>query len=88
MEPKLVIMLLVGLIIIVLLVGTPLKPVRWVGQGMIKLIFGALFLFTANALGGSFDIHVPINLITSAISGFLGIPGVIALIVIEKYIII
>lgn len=88
MESKLVILLLIGLIITVLLAGTPLKPIRWIGQGTIKIIFGALFLFVANVIGGSFDIHVPINLLTSAISGFLGIPGVAALIVIEKYIII
>jgi inhibitor of the pro-sigma K processing machinery len=88
MEPKLVIMLLLGLIILLLLVGTPLKPVRLIGQGLIKLIIGALFIFVANAVGGSFDIHVPINLLTSAISGFLGIPGLVALVIIEKYIVI
>jgi inhibitor of the pro-sigma K processing machinery len=87
MEPKVVIMILLGLIILLLLIGTPLKPVRLIGQGMIKLVTGALFLFVANAIGSSFDIHVPINLLTSAVSGFLGIPGLVALIVIEKYII-
>ncbi|WP_044893489.1 pro-sigmaK processing inhibitor BofA family protein [Aeribacillus alveayuensis] len=88
MEPKVVIMILLGLIILLLLIGTPLKPIRLIGQGMIKLVIGTLFLFAANAIGGSFDIHIPINLLTSAISGFLGIPGLIALVVIEKYIII
>jgi inhibitor of the pro-sigma K processing machinery len=87
MEPKVVIMILLGLIILLLLIGTPLKPVRLIGQGMIKLVIGSLFIFAANAIGSSFDIHVPLNLLTSAVSGFLGIPGVIALVVIEKYII-
>ncbi|RAK14185.1 inhibitor of the pro-sigma K processing machinery [Anoxybacillus vitaminiphilus] len=87
MEPKVVVMILLGLIILLLLIGTPLKPFRFIGQGMIKLVIGALFLFAVNTIGSSFDIHVPINLLTSAVSGFLGIPGLIALVVIEKYII-
>jgi inhibitor of the pro-sigma K processing machinery len=88
MEPKVVVMILLGLIILLLLIGTPLKPVRLIGQGMIKLIIGALFIFVANAIGSPFDIHVPINLLTSSVSGFLGIPGLLALVVIDKYIII
>lgn len=85
MEPKVVILLFLCAIVILLLVGTPLKPVRFIGYGAVKLIVGALLLFVLNAIGNSF-VHIPINLFTSSVSGFLGIPGVIALVIIQKYV--
>ncbi|ANB57167.1 sigma-K factor-processing regulatory protein BofA [Anoxybacillus sp. B7M1] len=88
MEPKMVITLFFCAIVLLLFVGTPLKPIRFFGYGAIKLMIGALFLFVLNAIGTSFNIHVPINLLTSFISGFLGIPGVAALVIIQKYILL
>lgn len=87
MEPIVVIALLGGLIVVFLLVGAPLKPIRFVGQGVVKLLIGALFLFFLNIIGTQFGIHIPINLATSAVSGFLGIPGLFALIAIDTWII-
>lgn len=87
MEPIIVISILGGLILLLLFVGAPLKPVRYVGQGVVKLLIGALFLFFLNAFGNQFGIHVPINLVTSAVSGFLGIPGMFALVAIEMWVI-
>jgi len=87
LQPLLVIGIIGALILLVLIVGTPLKPLRFVGQTAIKIMIGALFLFFLNAFGNSMGIHVPINLATSAISGVLGIPGVAALVIIQMYII-
>ena len=86
MEPLLVIGLICGLILLVLLVGTPIKPLRFAGQALIKVMIGALFLFFLNAFGNSMGIHVPINPATAAVSGLLGIPGVISLVIIQMYI--
>ncbi|MFZ3591687.1 pro-sigmaK processing inhibitor BofA family protein [Bacillus sp. DJP31] len=86
MEPTIVLSILGGIIILLLLVGAPIRPMRWIGQGLIKIIIGALLLFFLNALGTTFNLHVPINLVTSTVSGFLGIPGLLALVVIQKYI--
>ncbi len=82
-----VIALLGGLIVVFLFVGAPLKPIRLVGQGVVKLLIGALFLFFLNVIGTQFGIHIPINLATSAVSGFLGIPGLFALVAIDTWII-
>ncbi len=87
MEPIIVISVLGGLILILLFSGAPIKPVRFVGQAMVKLLIGALFLFFLNIAGNRFGIHVPINFATSTVSGFLGIPGLIALVAIQKWII-
>lgn len=87
MEPIVIISILGGLILILLFSGAPFKPARFVGQAVVKILIGALLLFFLNTAGNSFGIHVPINFATSAVSGFLGIPGLVALAAIQKFII-
>ncbi|BDG45461.1 MULTISPECIES: pro-sigmaK processing inhibitor BofA family protein [Parageobacillus] len=87
MEPKFVVVLSLFMIIVLLLVGARLKTLKFLGYGVIKLIVGALVLFVINAIGGTFQVHIPINFITALICGFLGIPGAAALVIIEKYIV-
>jgi inhibitor of the pro-sigma K processing machinery len=87
LDPIVVISILGGLILVLLFIGAPVKPVRFIGQGAVKLIIGALLLFFLNAFGNQIGIHVPINFATSAISGFLGIPGLFALVAIQTWII-
>jgi inhibitor of the pro-sigma K processing machinery len=87
LEPIVVISVLGGLILLLLFSGSPIKPVKFVGQAAIKLLIGALFLFFLNVAGNSFGIHVPINFATSAVSGFLGIPGLFALVAIQHWVI-
>jgi len=87
MDPIIIISLFAGLILIMFFIGAPIKPLRFVGQGIIKILIGALFLFFLNEFGTSLGIYVPINLVTASISGILGIPGVLALVAIENWII-
>ncbi len=86
MEPIIVISIVGGLVLLLLLVGAPVKPIRLIGQGLVKIMIGALLLFFLNAFGSTLGLHIPINLATSSVSGFLGLPGVVALIVIERFI--
>ncbi|MDF0729002.1 pro-sigmaK processing inhibitor BofA family protein [Cytobacillus sp. S13-E01] len=86
MEPLVVISILGGMILLLLFIGAPIKPVRFIGQGLVKIMIGALLLFFLNAFGTTMGLNIPINLVTSTISGFLGIPGLAALIVIETFI--
>ncbi|AZV40774.1 pro-sigmaK processing inhibitor BofA family protein [Peribacillus asahii] len=87
MEPVVFVAIIAGLILLLLIVGAPLKPIRYVGQVIIKLVIGAVFLFFLNTLGNQVGIHVPINFVTSAIAGVLGIPGVAALAAIDYWVI-
>ncbi|WP_028401893.1 pro-sigmaK processing inhibitor BofA family protein [Ectobacillus panaciterrae] len=81
-----VILVIAGLIILLLLVGAPLKPLRFLGKTSIKIMVGALLLFGLNIIGTQVDLHIPINLATASITGILGVPGLIALAVIQMYI--
>jgi inhibitor of the pro-sigma K processing machinery len=81
--PIMVIAFITAAIFLLLIFGSPFKPIQFVGQGLVKIVIGALFLFFVNVFGVPFDIHIPINIITAAISGLLGLPGIGALIAIK-----
>ena len=86
MEPLIVVAILGGLILLLLFTGSPVKPIRFVGQAVVKILIGALFLFFLNTAGNRYGIHIPINVATSAVSGFLGIPGLCALTAIQLWV--
>ncbi|MCA1029333.1 MULTISPECIES: pro-sigmaK processing inhibitor BofA family protein [Cytobacillus] len=87
MEPVWIISGLGILILFLLVAGASFRPIKWIGQGLIKIIIGALLLFVLNTVGNQFGIHLPINIATVAISGILGVPGICALVAIEMYVI-
>lgn len=86
LDSVVIISLVACLIVMLLLFGAPMKPLRLIGQGLIKLMIGALLLFFLNVIGGHFSVHIPINLVTVSVSGFLGIPGLAALVAIDQII--
>ncbi len=79
---------MVGMIILLLFIGAPVKPMKWIGQGAVKLAIGVLFLFFLNVLGGAIGLHVPINVFTVLIAGFLGLFGVASLAAIHLFVFI
>ncbi|MGM9928053.1 MAG: pro-sigmaK processing inhibitor BofA family protein [Bacillus sp. (in: firmicutes)] len=86
MEPIVVVSIIVGLILILLFLGTSFKPLRFIGGVMVKFVIGAMFLFFLNAFGSNIDLHVPINVATAGVAGFLGIPGLLSLAAIQYWI--
>ncbi len=83
MEPIVVILTLVALIVFVLVFGPPLKLLRFTSKGVVRLIIGALFIFFANVFGSMFGLHIPINVFTSLLVGFLGLFGLGSLVAIH-----
>lgn len=73
-------------IILLLIVGAPMKPIRFIGNVAVKLIIGALMLFFVNSLGAFINFHIPINGVTAAVSGLLGIPGLLLLVLVKQFI--
>lgn len=87
MNSTIVITVMVALIVLLLVVGAPAKPMRFMTQGVVKLGIGVLFLFFLNVFGGAIGLHIPINLFTVFISGFLGLFGVASLAAIQLFIV-
>ncbi len=60
-----------------------LAPLRLIGRLVLNGIAGGLMLLLVNLLGSVLGIHININPVTALTAGFLGIPGVIMLLLLE-----
>lgn len=70
---------LISLIILIFLIGAPMRLMKFIGNYGVKLLIGILLLFFFNVFGGAIGMHIPINLFTVLVSGLLGFFGVISL---------
>jgi len=86
-DAAVLISIIVASIIILLIVGTSFKPLRWIGRTILRLGIGILILFFFNVIGGAIGLHIPINLFTAVVSGFLGLSGIASLAAIHVFII-
>ncbi|MDS1030492.1 pro-sigmaK processing inhibitor BofA family protein [Bacillota bacterium LX-D] len=59
------------------------KPIKLAFKIGINSLFGILLLWGYNFLGNYIGIVIPINVLTVLVSGFLGIPGLILLIIVN-----
>lgn len=63
------------------------KLFAWPFKILINLIInglmGGILLYLVNLVGSNFGLIIPINAITALIAGFLGIPGVLFLIIVN-----
>lgn len=87
MEPFVVVSIIIGLILLLLLMGTNSKPLKIIGSIFAKVVIGGMLLFFLNAFGSSFGLHVPINVFTAGVAGILGIPGLLSLAAIQYWVI-
>ncbi|RJS62575.1 hypothetical protein CJ483_13685 [Bacillus sp. PK3_68] len=67
--------------------SSPVSPLKVIGILCVKLAVGACFLFLLNSFSGDYGLHVPINFVTSAVAGILGVAGVASLAIIQLWII-
>ncbi|MBM7552269.1 pro-sigmaK processing inhibitor BofA family protein [Thalassobacillus pellis] len=79
MDPLIVISGLVLAVVLILILGAPIKPMKWVGFIGVKVLIGVLLLFFANVFGAGIGLHIPINLFTTVVTGLLGVPGLLSL---------
>ena len=57
-----------------------LIPLKAIGKILLNSLLGGIFLLIMNAVLGNFGIILPINAITAAVTGLLGVPGIIGII--------
>lgn len=66
----------VAFIVVMLLVRALYLPLRWVLHLAYSAVVGALVLWAVNLVGSPLNFHIPVNLITSLLTGCLGAPGI------------
>ncbi|QUH27224.1 pro-sigmaK processing inhibitor BofA family protein [Serpentinicella alkaliphila] len=71
----------VGLILLYLIGWILVIPIKIIIRLIWNGIIGGIILFVFNIIGGFFNISIVINPLTALIAGFLGVPGVILLII-------
>ncbi|AMA71393.1 MULTISPECIES: pro-sigmaK processing inhibitor BofA family protein [Aneurinibacillus] len=60
--------------------------VKWIGWGLGNVVIGSIILFLFNLVAESFSFEIPVNPVTVTITGFLGFPGLVALVIIKQFI--
>ena len=68
---------------ILLLIKIFLKPIKKIFKFLLHAVFGFLLLFLVNYLGEPLGVHLDPTLVNCLISGFIGIPGVLILLVFQ-----
>lgn len=71
---------IIAVIIIAKIFTWPLKKII---KLLLNIALGLVMILLVNVFGEGIGLHIPFNIVTAIISGSLGIPGVVALIVIN-----
>jgi len=76
---------LIGIVAMVVVVKLFSWPLKILAKLLLNCVFGVLLLLLVNFLGQYINIGVPINAVTALIAGFLGVPGVIFLVIFQYF---
>lgn len=84
MDPFQVFVAAVFILLLILIIARILvKPLRLLVKIVFNSFVGLLMLLVFNFVGGLINFTIPVNIFTVLIAGFLGIPGLILLIVVQ-----
>ena len=72
-----------ALVLLFLAIKVLAAPIRFLFKVLINACLGFVILFVVNFLGGFIGISLPINTVNALVAGFLGVPGVILLVLIQ-----
>ena len=86
MDDKMLIVYIACIIGIFIIGKIFIVPIKVIMKLILNTILGAILLYIINIIGASFNFHIGINLITTLVTGILGIPGVILLILLQIFI--
>ena len=76
---------LIPVVLVLLLLRIMILPVRLGGKLLVNGVCGFLCLWLLNWISGFTGVYFPINPITAAIAGFLGLPGIALLAVVQLF---
>lgn len=74
-----------GIVLIYVVCLFFIKPLKLFFKLLINLAFGAVMIYIINFAGGVLGIKLGINFFTSAVSGFMGLPGIIMLYAVKVF---
>ena len=69
----------IGVLMVWLLLKLLKKPIKWAIKLLLNALSGFIFLMIFNFFGGIVGLHVPITWLSAIVTGILGVPGVVLL---------
>ncbi len=76
--------ILIPMLLLGLLLRLLVMPIRWFWKIFVNSACGFVCLWLLNSISGFTGIYFPINNITAVIAGFLGIPGIGLLAILQR----
>ncbi len=61
------------------------KPFRFIFRILASSLLGGVLLMLLNTFGAGLGLYLPVNPVTALLVGFLGVPGVLALLFIQLW---
>jgi inhibitor of the pro-sigma K processing machinery len=81
MGTEMAVYFLIAIALLFLLGKLMAGSLKFLLKALINAVLGIVLLVITNTLGASFGIGIGINIITILVAGFLGVPGVLFLLV-------
>ncbi len=73
-----------GIILLFILGRLLLVPLKFVMKLVYNALIGGVVLILINLIGSFFNYQMPVNFITALITGLLGLPGIILLVILKQ----
>ena len=74
---------IIGIIMLFLLAKLLLIPLKIAWKLGINAVVGGIALLIINFIGGFFGLRIDINIITALVTGILGAPGVVMILILQ-----
>jgi len=72
-----------GALLVLLALKIFVKPIKWLIRLLFNTLLGGAALLLINTFGGAWGLHVAVNPLTAFLTGLLGLPGVVLLLIIQ-----
>ena len=77
--------ILIPMLLFVILLRLLILPIRWGWKIFLNSACGFLCLWLLNSISGFTGVYFPVNYVTVAIAGFLGLPGIAVLVLVQLF---
>ena len=77
--------LVIPVLLVAVLIRVLMLPIRWGWKILLNSACGFACLWLLNSISGFTGIYFPINAVTAAIAGFLGLPGIGVLALVQLF---
>lgn len=73
-----------GIIILLIIAKLLLLPLKLLIKLVINALIGGIGLIIFNFVGGLFGVHIGLNFLTAIVTGILGVPGIILILLLQN----